>query len=102
MPYYLVTKPCKYVADGKPHYHRAGEIVELNDHVAAYLVRHIKVTKAPKSQKESVQEKYGALASYVDPLAEAPSFGVDYVTSVSVTDTGPQSESIETSKKGAK
>lgn len=65
MPYYLVTKPCKYVSDGKPHYHPAGSVVELDDTVAAYLVRHIKVTKAPK---ETVQEKYGALASYVDPL----------------------------------
>jgi hypothetical protein len=65
MPFYLVTKPCKYVSHGKPHYHRVGEVVELDDAVAAYLVRNIKVTKQPK---QSVKEKYGALASYVDPL----------------------------------
>lgn len=65
MPHYLVTKPCKYVSNGKPHYHRAGEIVELNDTVAAHLVRHIKATRLPKG---SIKEKYGDIASYVDPL----------------------------------
>jgi hypothetical protein len=65
MPYYLVTKPCKYALDGKPYYHGAGEIVDLDDEVAAYLVRNITATKSPK---ESIVDKYGHLASYVDPL----------------------------------
>lgn len=94
MTFYLVTKPCKYVSDGKPHYHRAGEVVELNDHVAAYLVRHIKVTKAPKTPKESLEDKYGALASYVDPLALSDQ-------EIKLRETEPEPVGIETSKKGA-
>jgi hypothetical protein len=95
MTFYLVTKPCKYVANGEPHYHRVGDVVELDDHVAAYLVRRIKVTKAPKVPKQSIEEKYGALASYVDPLAL-----LDHEIKLRETEPEPTGSNVEASKKG--
>lgn len=84
MPYYLVTKPCKYISGGKPYYHPVGAVVELDNTVASYLVRNLKPAKAPKV---NVEEKYGALASYVDPLLARETDGIQTVSKQTDTES---------------
>jgi hypothetical protein len=92
MAHYLVIKPCKYISGGAPYYHRAGEVVELDDQVAAFLVRHIKAHNSPE---EILKGKYGALVSYVvDPAA------TDHASPETEIDLSLEPDDNKTMKKG--
>jgi hypothetical protein len=49
VPFYQIVRPCAYVADGKPVWHRkAGAVVELTEVAALRLGTRVRLTRAPR------------------------------------------------------